>query len=592
MCGFTGWFDPSPASQSVLEQMTASLAHRGPDAEGFFYQPPIALGHRRLSIVDLAHSHQPMVFGSYSLAYNGEVYNFRELRQELAALGHQFQTNGDTEVVLHALIEWRESAFPRLQGMFALAFWNGASLLLARDHLGVKPLYFSHQNDKLFFASEIKALLIHPAISRDINLDALGLYLECQYIPAPYSIFKHIEKLPPAHYLKFEAGQKTCHRYWIPSYLPKHTFDEETAINTLAAHLRRSVQSMLIADVPIGVFVSGGIDSSLIATLAQEVSGEKATLFSLCLGEEAYAAHLRAHLGANYHPLSITPADMVSALDDLFDEPLGDQAALPTLLLSKLTRKHVKVVLTGEGADEIFGGYSNYVKRLQEAPLAASYGTWPFQRLYPYLPMKLRKSRLCKAMGRPLSRRYATIPNLFDRETHRSILTFPTTTSLEDLAEPHFHACDSDEYLDKMLHIDQNLWLADDLLTKVDRATMTHSIEARVPYLDHHLVEFSARLPAHFKIHGAERKYLIRRVAEKCHVPQEIIHRSKQGFVLPLHTWMAGPLKPWINDAFLTLGERGLFRGRFFHKNHHGTRLFALLSLELWLRKFAPDFRV
>ncbi len=592
MCGFTGWFDPSPASQSVLEQMTASLAHRGPDAEGFFYQPPIALGHRRLSIVDLAHSHQPMVFGSYSLAYNGEVYNFRELRKELEALGHQFQTNGDTEVVLHALIEWKESALPRLQGMFALAFWGGASLLLARDHLGVKPLYFCHQNDKLFFASEIKALLIHPAISRDINLDALGLYLECQYIPAPYSIFKHIEKLPPAHYLKFESGQKTCHRYWTPSYLPKHAFDEETTINTLAAHLRRSVQSMLIADVPIGVFVSGGIDSSLIATLAQEVSGEKATLFSLCLGEEAYAAHLAAHLGAIYHPLSITPADMVSALDDLFDEPLGDQAALPTLLLSKLTRKHVKVVLTGEGADEIFGGYSNYVKRLQEAPLANRYGTRAFQRLYPYLPMKLRKSRLCKAMGRPLSRRYATIPNLFDLETHRSILTFPTTTSLEDLAEPHFHACDSDEYLDKMLHIDQNLWLADDLLTKVDRATMTHSIEARVPYLDHHLVEFSARLPTHFKIRGAERKVLLRRVAEKCHVPKEIIHRSKQGFVLPLHTWMAGPLKPWINDAFLTLGERGLFRGRFLHKNHHGTRLFALLSLELWLRKHAPGFRV
>jgi len=590
MCGFTGWFDPSSANKSVLEQMTATLAHRGPDAEGFFYQPPIALGHRRLSIVDLAHSHQPMIFGPYVLAYNGEVYNFRELRKELEALGHYFQTNGDTEVVLHALIEWKESALSRLQGMFALAFWDGASLLLARDHLGVKPLYFSQTNGKLFFASEIKALLVHPAISRDINLDALGLYLECQYIPAPYSIFKHIEKLPPAHYVKFESGHKTCHRYWTPSYLPKHTFDEETAINELAAHLRRSVQSMLIADVPIGVFLSGGIDSSLIAALSQEVSGKKATLFSLGLGEEAYAEQMASYLGATYHPLSITPADMVGALDDLFDEPLGDQAALPTLLLSKLTRQHVKVVLTGEGADEIFGGYSNYVKRLKEAPLAARYGKWPFQHLYPYLPMKLRKSRLCKAMGRPLSRRYTTIPNLFDRETHSSFLTFPTKTSLEDLAEPHFLACDSEEYLDKMLHIDQNLWLADDLLTKVDRATMAHSIEARVPYLDHHLVEFSARLPAHFKIRGAERKYLLRRVAEKCLLPPEIIHRSKQGFVLPLHTWMAGPLKPWIDDAFATLGARGLFRGGFLQKKHHGTRLFALLSLELWLRKHAPSF--
>jgi len=592
MCGFTGWVDPKPAPQSVLERMTSALSHRGPDAEGLFYQSPIALGHRRLAIIDLAASLQPMKLGQNVLAYNGEIYNFRELKKELELLGHKFLTQGDTEVVLHALIEWKESALSRLQGMFALAFWDGETLLLARDHLGVKPLYVSQIADKIFFASEIKALLEHPAISRDINLDAIGLYLECQYIPAPLSIFQNIQKLPPAHYLRCANGIVEQKKYWTPAYHPKFELDEQDAIDQLTAHLRRSVQSMLIADVPIGVFLSGGIDSSLIAALTQEVSGEKAVLFSIDLGEEKFAARMASHLGAIYHPLSITPQDIIGALDDMFDEPLGDQAALPTLLLSKLTRQHVKVVLTGEGADEIFGGYSNYEKRLKEAPICARCGKFPLSFLYQFMPMKLRKSRIFKAMSRPLSRRYTSVASLFDREMHRSILKFRTKTSLEDLAESHFHACDSEEYLDKMLHIDQNLWLADDLLAKVDRATMTHSLEARVPYLDHHLVEFGARLPAHLKIRGSDRKYLLRRVAEKGLLPPEIITRAKHGFVLPLHTWMEGPLKPHIDDALATLSTRNLFQPRFLKKNHHATRLFALFALELWFRKYVPTFKL
>jgi asparagine synthase (glutamine-hydrolysing) len=347
---------------------------------------------------------------------------------------------------------------------------------------------------------------------------------------------------------------------------------------------------MLIADVPIGIFLSGGIDSSLIAAMYQKVSSKKATLFSVNLGEEKYAALMASHLGAEYHPLNIAPRDVIDTLDEMFDEPLGDQAALPTLLLSKWTRKHVKVVLTGEGADEVLGGYSNYVKRLKEAPIAARWGKLPLSYVYPFMPMKLRKNRLFKAMNRPLSRRYTSVASLFDREMHRSALTFPTQTALEDLAEPHFLACDSTEYLDKMLHIDQSLWLADDLLAKVDRATMTHGLEARVPYLDHHLVEFGARLPAHLKIKGTDRKYLLRKVAEIEGLPPEIIHRSKQGFVLPLHTWMEGDLKPLLNDALATLEARNLFQPRFLHKKYHATRLFALFALELWFRKYAPDY--
>jgi asparagine synthase (glutamine-hydrolysing) len=323
----------------------------------------------------------------------------------------------------------------------------------------------------------------------------------------------------------------------------------------------------------------------------QAESGRKAKIFSIALGEQQHASRVANFLGAEYYPLPVNGSDMIGVLDQMFDEPFGDQAALPTLLLSKLTREHVKVVLTGEGADEVFAGYSNYAKRLKEAPLCARYGRFPLPYIYPFLPMKLRKNRLVKAMARPLSRRYTTIPNLFDKETHRSILKLRTETTLEDLAEPHYFACDSNEYLDRMLHIDQSLWLADDLLTKVDRATMNYSLEARVPYLDHRLVEFAARLPVHFKLRGNENKYLLKRLAGKGFLPPEIIHRPKWGFVVPLHEWMEGELKPLMNDALSTLQEREIFVPRFLKKKHHATRLFSLLSLELWFRRFAANYR-
>lgn len=584
MCGFVGWVDLHPEKPEILERMTAALAHRGPDASGTYIQGPLALGHRRLAILDLAASLQPMLYESYALAYNGELYNFRELRKELEALGHRFQTEGDTEVLLHALIEWKETVLPRLQGMFAFAFWDGKELLLARDHFGVKPLYICQTKTGLLFASEMKALLEHPAVSREVDREALGLYLECQYIPAPYSIFRQIRKLPSAHY--FKNGESKC--YWKPTYLPKFEIDEESAVDELEKELRRSVRSMLIADVPIGAFVSGGIDSSLVASLMQAESGKKTKIFSIALGEQEHAARVASYLGAEYYPFSVSAKDILGMLDQMFDEPFGDQAALPTLILSQLTRGHVKVVLTGEGADEVFAGYSNYVKKLREAPLAERYGKWAFKKIYPFLPMKLRKNRLLKAMGRPLSRRYTTVPNIFDREMHSSILQFQTQTALEDRAEFHYESCNSPEYLDRMLHIDQNLWLPDDLLTKVDRATMAYSLEARVPYLDHHLVEFAARLPASLKLG----KRLLKRVALRGYLPEEIVHRPKQGFVLPLHEWMEGELKPLMEDVLNSLQQRRLFHPSVLKKKHHATRLFALLSLELWFRRYVPNYAI
>lgn len=370
MCGIVGWVDPNPQDRTVLEKMLAEIVHRGPDATGLYVQGPVALGHQRLAILDLEASVQPMIEGNCALVYNGELYNYLEIRKELEELGHRFKTRGDTEVVLHALMEWGETVLPRFQGMFAFGFWDGKRLLLARDHFGVKPLYICEMAGKILFASELKALLVHPAVSREVDPQAIGLYLECQYIPAPFSIFRSIRKLPAAHFLIWEEGKGVQSRYWTPTYLPKYT-DEEEALYELEKQLRRSVRSMLIADVPIGAFVSGGIDSSLVAALMQEESGTRVQMFSIAVGEEAHAKKVADHLDAEFHPLEVTPRDLIGMLEHVFDEPFGDQAALPTLLLSRLTRKKVKVVLTGEGADEIFAGYSNYAKRLKEAPAAA-----------------------------------------------------------------------------------------------------------------------------------------------------------------------------------------------------------------------------
>lgn len=598
MCGFTGWYDPSPQCKQVLERMTAQLFSRGPDALGLYCKGPVGFGHRRLSVIDLAASHQPMIQKGCVLAYNGEIYNFLELRQELENLGHTFQTSGDTEVLLHALIEWKETAVSKLQGMFAFAFWDGSSLLLARDHLGVKPLYISWNHQRLLFASELKALLEHPTVSREIDLNAIGLYLECQYIPAPYSIFQQIKKLPAAHYLLLKDGKVEQKRYWTPRYSPKFEGDEEAAAQELEKQLRRSVSSMLVSDVPLGAFVSGGIDSSLIASIMQKESRKKAKIFSIALehahGEQEHAEKVAKFLGAEFYSLYAGPKDIQETLESLFDEPFGDQAALPTLLLSKLTRKQVTVVLTGEGADEILAGYSNYHKRLKEAAICHKWAPF-YKPIHRFLPGRLRKNRLLKAMARPLSRRYTTIPSLFDREIYSTLLSRPLqkalTTDLGDLAEPHFFGCDSEEYLDKMLHIDTSLWLPDDLLAKVDRATMTYSLEARVPYLDHKLVEFAAKLPIHFKLRQTEGKYLLKQVARKGYLPPDIISRPKWGFVLPLKEWMGGELKPLMDDALISLQKRNLFRNLSARKDLHATRLFALLSLELWFRRFAPEYQ-
>ena len=621
MCGLSGFIDRRAADGSgeLLRRMNRKLAHRGPDAEGYFEQGAAHLGHRRLSVIDIASSLQPMssADGRYTLVFNGEIYNFKALRSELEGLGRSFRTRGDTEVLLQAVEQWGEQALQHLQGMFAFAIWDTReqTLFAARDHLGVKPFHYYWDGTLFAFASELKALVEHPDVSREIDLDALSLYLESQYIPAPRTIYRSIHKLEAGHALVLRGADLREFAYWSPDYSRKAGWDEAEALERLEAELRGSVRSMLVADVPLGAFVSGGIDSSVVAALmAQEVGGSIET-FNLGFegdttqSEHEEAARVARHIGANHHALMVAPNDVLQAVDewvDVFDEPFGDQAALPTMLLARLTRKHVTVALTGEGADELFAGYSNYAKRVREERITGWLGARysPLPALVRHLPEVIARDRIVKAIGLPRAQRYATIPNVFDRATHPRLYSDAFLARrharISETAAARFDECNAADYFEKIMCVDMRLWLPDDLLVKVDRATMAYSLEARVPYLDHRFVEFVARLDPGLKQKGDTRKYLLKKLAEKF-LPREIVHRRKQGFVMPLSEWLASGLKSRVEESLGAGGleKRGLFREgalrrlleehRAGRRNHAG-RLWALTVLEIWFERYAPDY--
>jgi asparagine synthase (glutamine-hydrolysing) len=619
MCGIAGFLGTVADSTAVLRRMTDVLAHRGPDAEGRFEEGEIHLGHRRLSVIDLETGRQPLFNedGRIAVVFNGEIYNFAELRDELIARGHRFATRTDTEVLVHGYEEYGDDLLGKLRGMFAFALWDGVRrrLLLARDHLGVKPLYYHWSAGHFVFASELKAVRLHPAVPQDIDAEALGLYLECQYIPTPRSIYRDIRKLPAGQALVIEGGQMRQFAYWKPDYRDKLALSEPEAIELIESELRKSVRGMLVSDVPLGSFLSGGIDSSLIAALVMQEGAQPVDTFNLGFSgkvagsEHEYARRVAEHIGSRHHALMLAPEDVLGAFDDwldIFDEPFADQAALPTLLLSRFARKTVTVALTGEGADEVFGGYSNYRKRLREERISAVLGhrLSPLPMLLRGMPAVVRKDRLMKAVANPIERRYATIPNMFDSALRGGLYSGAFLArhreTIADYAARCYAECNSASYLDRILHVDLRLWLADDLLTKVDRATMACSLEARVPYLDHRFVETCARLEPNLKCRDKTGKYLLKKIAER-HLPHDIVHRGKQGFVMPLSEWLAAELKPMVLDC---LGEGGLARRGLFargalqriEKEHYGGRrnhagrLWTLMVLEQWFRRFAPDF--
>jgi asparagine synthase (glutamine-hydrolysing) len=624
MCGLAGFVGASDASvelEKVVRQMVATLWRRGPDAEGVYVAGKTALGHRRLRVIDLAGSAQPMVTRDQSLAmvFNGEIYNYRELRAVLVERGSIFQTEGDGEVILEGYRTWGDRVLDKLRGMFAFAIWDRERerLFAARDHLGVKPLYYFRNGEILAFASEMKALREHPAApERNVDLEAVGLYLQCQFIPSPRTIWQGISKLPAAHALSFEGDRLEVWRYWSPDFKAKLDLDEANAAEQTEAALREAIMGMLVADVRLGAFLSGGLDSSLVAALMTELRGGPIETFNLgfantsAASEHREAERVARHLGSRHHCLMIEPQQALERFDDLaeiYDEPLADTAALPTLALSALARRHVTVVLTGEGADELFSGYRNYHTRMREEYQWTRWLGSPFSPvrwLVPLLPMKARANRVLSAAAVPLAQRHVTIPKLL----HEAELAGASTKAfasrlaecLSAIAGRHFEECNSADYHDRIMWVDTRLWLPDDLLTKVDRATMAHSLEARVPYLDHRFVEFAARLPCQYKQRGHERKLILRRIAAK-YLPPEIIHRGKQGFVLPVKEWLAGELRGHLHEHLDRFAKRQLLRPaaihRWFHQHlsgakNHSFRLWALLILEKWFQRWMPDFRL
>jgi asparagine synthase (glutamine-hydrolysing) len=621
MCGIAGFVEPAARPGAVLRAMVDAIRHRGPDADGYFEQGPARLGHRRLSVVDLAASRQPMssADGTITVVFNGEIYNYRELREALMAEGFRFATNGDTETLVQGYAAWGTDMLPRLRGMFAFAIWDSRAqrLFAARDPLGVKPLYYSWTGGAFAFASELKALIRHPSVSREIDLEALNLYLECQYIPAPRSIFQGVRKLLPGRALVLEAGRLTESEYWRPDYSRKLALDDCQAVERVDAALRESVQGMLMADVPLGAFVSGGVDSSLIAAIMAQTAGRRIDTFNVGFAggvvesEHEHAARVAAHIGANHHTLMVEPKSVLDAFEgwvDIFDEPFGDQAALPTLLLAEFARRDVTVALTGEGADEVFGGYTNYGKRVKEERITGLLGAplSPLRWIHPWLPAVLRKDRILKAASKPLAQRYATIPNIFDEALRPGLYSEAfgraAKETIAEYAQRYFEECNSPHYYDKLLHVDTRLWLPDDLLTKVDRATMAHSLEARVPYLDHAFYDTCARLEPGLKLRNGERKFVLKKVAEK-YLPRDIVYRAKQGFMMPLRTWLGQELRPRVEASLGSggLARRNLFRGEalarvarehYEGRKNHSMRLWVLLVLELWFERYAPDFRL
>jgi asparagine synthase (glutamine-hydrolysing) len=621
MCGIAGRFnyDPlRPVARDVLEAMTDAVAHRGPDAAGYHLAPGVGLGHRRLSIIDLSTGDQPLSNedGTVWTVFNGEIYNFAEVRAELLAHGHRFRTGSDTEVIVHGYEQWGERCVDRFRGMFAFAVWDSAArrLLLARDRLGVKPLYYAEIPGRgLVFGSELKSLLEDPDVPRDWRPDAIDAYLTLLYIPAPATIYRGIHKLEPGHVLVAERGTLRTKRYWDLEFTgegdPRR---EEEYLEQLDALLAESVALRQIADVPLGAFLSGGIDSSAVAAYMVETSARPPVTISVGFDharydELAHARRVAEHLGCEFHPRTVTP-DIVSLLPKLawhFDEPFADSSAVPTYYVSKAARELVTVALSGDGGDELWAGYARH--RVDQWEQGARKALGPASAvaaaLGRALPLSVKGARALRHLGSDPGQSYALkhAYGMFEPDAKSRLYSSDFAASVGG-ADPFasfraaYARCRSLDPVDRGLYTDVHTYMVDDILTKVDRMSMAVSLEAREPLLDHRLLEFAATVPVALKIKNGRGKYLLRKVLEK-RIPREILERGKQGFEAPIGEWLRGPLAPMAEDLLTgpQLRDRGVFNDREVtrlwteHRDgraDHRHRLWQLMMLELWFRQF------
>jgi asparagine synthase (glutamine-hydrolysing) len=635
MCGIAGIIDLKnrPVQPQLLKQMADTLIHRGPDDERFYYDHIAGLAQRRLSIIDLAGGAQPMSNedGSVWVTFNGEIYNYQQVRPHLQKLGHTFATASDTEVILHGYEQYGADCVIPLRGMFAFALWdeNTHTLLLARDRVGKKPLFYTEADGQFLFASELQAIIRHPAVRRQLDPIAIDQYLTYGYIPAPGTIFHRIHKLPPAHWLRLTVGAEggirelRVERYWELEYTPKRILSEQAAGAELLELLTESVRLRLIADVPLGALLSGGTDSSLVVALMSKLNHSPVKTFSIGFTEQAFnelphARRVAERFGTDHHELTVTPhaLEILPTLVRHYGEPFADSSAIPTYYLAQHTRKHVTVALNGDGGDENMAGYDRYLgsgfaDTYQSVPLPLrQHIAEPIAALIPDgLPRQNRLGRVKRffnSASLPFAQRYLRWVTYFTPEQKCALYSPEFSAQLQthdgtawlleqfDQSEKQTNAHHS--RLDTVLGVDVRSYLAYDLLVKMDIATMANSLEARSPLLDHKVMEFCAQLPDNLKIRGGTSKYLLKKVASRL-LPAENIYRPKMGFGVPVGEWMRGELRPLVQDTLLSAraAQRGYFDSAAVRrladdhmqcKQDYSYQLWALLWLELWHREF------
>jgi asparagine synthase (glutamine-hydrolysing) len=618
LCGIVGFthrrWVPDP---DRIRRAAATLIHRGPDQQGVFESPLVSLGAARLKIIDIQSGDQPIISddGDTVIVFNGEIYNHKELRSELENLGHRFRSHCDTETLLHAFMQWDTGCFSRLRGMFAVALWTASTrrLILARDRVGIKPLYIAQRGEDLCFASELKGILVHPEIDRSLSLKGLDCYLSLNYVPCPWTLVEGIQKVPPGTWLEWQDGKIGSQPYWeLPQARPR-AWNIPEACDHLDWLLRQSIREHLISDVPLGMWLSGGIDSSTILHYAAMESRSRIKTFSISFrgrsfDETDYIRQIAERYGTDHRELDLNPdVDLAGAIEEFAyfsDEPSADAGALPVWFLSKLSRTETTVSLSGEGADELFGGYITYradefADRIRWLPRTllrfahAAVKHWPVSDEKISLEYKLK--RFLEGAAMEPARSHVFWNGTFSEDEKRALVTRPLPHALDKV----FAECDrapATDSLSRYLWFDQKYFLPDDILNKADRISMAHSLEVRPPFLDHRIVEFSATVPSQMKVRGAHQKVLLKQLM-KDKLPSAVLHRPKVGFDIPAHEWLRGPLRSLLSDTLLSGARehRELFRQDIIASllDHHlkrrvnvGYHLWGLMILFLWMTKW------
>ncbi|MEQ1948430.1 MAG: asparagine synthase (glutamine-hydrolyzing) [Bryobacteraceae bacterium] len=604
MCGINGilHYDPSrPVEPTVIERMRAAQVHRGPDDSGTWIQKNVGLGFNRLAIIDLSGGHQPMQSedGAVCLVFNGEIYNFEALRAELSGLGHRFRTKSDTEVILCAWQQWGEPCVAKFRGMFAFVLWDERKQILfgARDRLGIKPLYYWAGGQSFAFASELKSLIEFNDVPRRLDPVALEQFLRHRYVLAPRTMLEGVRKIPPAHSFVVSNGRIRLQRYWSLPEGPARRVSEADAVEEFRHLMDETLRLHLISDVPLGAFLSGGLDSSAVVAWMKRIGATDIKTFTVGYdspeSELPFAKRVAQHVGSDHHELILTPQHFRDLLPKIvwhMDEPVGDEASLPLYFLSEFAKSKVTVVLSGEGSDEIFLGYEAYAWQSQISQRNSIPGLVPAARLaFALFPSRFQSYR--NLIGVPLESRYQGLSRVFRPTELRQVFAPPG--ELDGSVSALYESCQRAEPAERMSFVDINSWLPDDLLVKADRMTMAASLELRVPFLDHHLVEFAWQLPVSLKLAGQTGKHLLKRSVADL-LPQEIIHRTKMGFPVPLKSWFREDLTAFARETLLSSGgavdflkRDGLSKICESHQTEdRSQQIYALLVLDQWCRRF------